>query len=77
MTTGNSHSQHTCAPSIKSDAMEKKVSSMYGQRYTASEASSMTVAEEMDLKVYGTMDEEKYRVCETPLGTARLCCFLP
>ena len=38
---------------------EEKVSSMYGQRYTASEASSMTVMEEMDLKVYGTMDEGK------------------
>ena len=38
---------------------EEKVSSMYGQRYTASKASSTTVTEEMDLKVYRTMDEEK------------------
>ena len=39
--------------------MEEKVSSMYGQRYTASKASSMTVTEEVDPKVYGTTDEEK------------------
>ena len=39
--------------------MEEKVSSTYGQRYTASEASGMTVTEEVDPKVYGATDDEK------------------
>ena len=52
---------------------EEKVSSMYGQRYTASEASSMTVTEEMDLKVYRTTDEEKVQSVQ---NTIRDCSTL-
>ena len=48
--------------------MEKKVSSMYGQRYTAREAGSMTVMEEMDLKVYRTTDEEKVQGVQNTIG---------
>ena len=48
--------------------MEEKVSSMYGQRYTASKASSMTVMEEMDPKVYGTTDEERIQSVQNTIG---------
>ena len=48
--------------------MEEKVSSMYGQRYTASKASSMTVTEEFDPKVYRTMDEERVESVQNTIG---------
>ena len=47
---------------------EEKVSSMYGQRYTAREAGSMTVMEEMDLKVYRTTGEEKVQGVQNTIG---------
>ena len=47
---------------------EEKVSSMYGQRYTASKASGMTVTEKFDLKVYGTTDEEKVQSVQNTIG---------
>ena len=47
---------------------KEKVSSMYGQRYTASEASSMKVTEEFYPKVYGTMDEERIQSVQNTTG---------
>ena len=38
---------------------EEKVSSMYGQKYSISESSTLGVSEEFDPKVYGTMDKER------------------
>ena len=38
---------------------EKKISSMYGQKYMLSEAGGTTATGEFDPKVYGTMDEER------------------
>ena len=47
---------------------EEKVLSMYGQKYSISESSTMEVSEGFDLKVYGTMDDEKVQSVQNTIG---------
>ena len=47
---------------------EEKISSMYGQKYSISESSTLGVGEEFDLKVYGTTDKERIQSVWNTIG---------
>ena len=47
---------------------EEKISSMYGQKYSVGESTAAGTSEEFDLKVYGTMDEERIQSMQNTIG---------
>ena len=47
---------------------EEKISTMYGQKYSADESGAVGTSDEFDLKVYGTMDEERVESVQNTTG---------